>query len=192
MKTCKVEGCESKSRCKGFCNIHYQRWIRGIPFEGNKRPTLIERIMSKVVVQDDGCWIWTGAVSGPKRHKYGAINIRGKVSRVHRVMFEHATGTTVGQKFVLHKCDVPRCVNPDHLFVGTHTDNMRDMIAKGRANHPNGEMNNSKLTEDQVISMFEDKANGMTPFDIGEKYGVHKQTVRNILSGKKWKHLGLA
>ena len=83
------------------------------------------RIMS---IPFSGCWIWTGKLD---RHGYGRIFINGKEGFVHRHAWRQHRGDH-GPLFVLHKCDVPACCNPDHLFLGTQQDNLADMLRKGR------------------------------------------------------------
>ncbi len=90
--------------------------------------TVEERLKSKLVQDHAGCWIWMGG----NCRGYGHIKVKGKTKKTHRVAWELAYGPIPEGLFVLHHCDVPPCANPDHLFLGTHTDNMRDMIAKGR------------------------------------------------------------
>jgi hypothetical protein len=82
-----------------------------------------------VAKQADGCWIYTGPAQS---NGYGAVGMRGK-ARAHRFSWELAHGEPVPEDMqVCHRCDVRRCVNPDHLFLGTGVDNMQDCIAKGR------------------------------------------------------------
>lgn len=89
----------------------------------------VERFMSRVAVDPDGCWLWTGLAD---QHGYGRIHFEGRVTRAHRVSWMiHEGPIPEGQK-VLHRCDTPACVRPDHLFLGTQADNMADMNAKGR------------------------------------------------------------
>ena len=76
------------------------------------------------------CWNWTG---GRFDNRYGAVRYGGKSYRVHRVAWMIAGGTIDDGLYVLHRCDNPTCVNPNHLFLGTQDDNMKDMAAKGRA-----------------------------------------------------------
>jgi HNH endonuclease len=78
---------------------------------------------------DDGCWLWFG----PKhRQGYGHIKIKGKMHTAHRLMFQYFYGVDPGEYKVCHTCDTPACVRPNHLFLGTQLDNVRDCIAKGR------------------------------------------------------------
>jgi hypothetical protein len=82
------------------------------------------------VQKGDGCWLWTGAINGPG---YGSLRLDGQPKSVfaHRLAWQLANGA-MPNGLVLHKCDNPRCVNPDHLFIGTYTDNQRDCVRKGR------------------------------------------------------------
>src|SRR5688500_2653189 len=82
------------------------------------------------VQKSDGCWEWTGA---KQPAGYGNFYFRGVVQLAHRVAWELANGPVAVGQHVLHRCDNPRCVRIEHLFLGTHADNMRDMLSKGRA-----------------------------------------------------------
>src|SRR5690349_17498383 len=96
---------------------------------GGSMKTLYERFCEKYVVQPNGCWLWSAAqtVGG-----YGKFKVRGSSARAHRFSYEHASGSIPDGMFVCHRCDEPRCVNPDHLFLGSPKENMLDMVAKGR------------------------------------------------------------
>lgn len=95
-----------------------------------KKMTTLDRFMIRIKVDPKTtCWTWVGAVSS---NGYGHININGKLISAHRLSWELFHNEKPGKKFVLHKCDNPLCVNPDHLFLGTNSDNQRDCIAKGR------------------------------------------------------------
>lgn len=128
-----------------------------------------------------GCLLWTGATS----LGYGTITVKGQKHSAHRLSYELNVGQIPSGMFICHKCDTPQCVNPDHLFAGTHRDNMRDCVAKKRTasgvNH-----SQSKLTEIQVKEIAEDRSH---PENISKKYGVCLTTVRSIKSGKTWKHV---
>lgn len=87
-----------------------------------------ERFWSKVE-KTEACWNWVGATS---RRGYGAMNIDNRTLQTHRVVYELTYGTIPAGLCVCHHCDNPRCVRPDHLFLGTHADNMHDMVRKGR------------------------------------------------------------
>lgn len=91
---------------------------------------------------------------------------------------------------VLHKCDNPPCVNPEHLFLGTHTDNMQDMVRKGRHKTKRGSENSrSKLTEQKVKDILRMSRDGWKGKTIAARYGVTPTSVSLILSGKTWQHV---
>jgi hypothetical protein len=85
----------------------------------------------KYVEKGDGCWTWNGSIGSAG---YGQIYYNGKVSKAHRVSYEINKGPIPDGLWVLHECDNPACVNPDHLHVGTAQDNSDEKIKRGRAN----------------------------------------------------------
>lgn len=84
------------------------------------------------MVPFSGCWYWAGATNG----RYGKLKLAGRLEYAHRVSYQTHYGPVPEGLMVLHRCDEPLCVNPDHLFLGTQTENMRDCIAKGRFSPP--------------------------------------------------------
>lgn len=152
-----------------------------------KTRTLEERFMAKVSpCPITGCWWWTG---GGHERGYGRIGRGRRDSGVASAT--HVALMIVGRPvpdgmFACHTCDNPACVNPAHLFAGTHIDNMRDMDAKGRRTIRCGESSpTSKLTEMQVRDM----RSRFDRFDnaaIGRNFGVSKETVRKIRAGLLW------
>lgn len=146
---------------------------------------LAVRFAEKVRISD-GCWEWTGDkdVKG-----YGRFFLRGEVIRAHRVSQEIYAGPIPDGMYVLHRCDNPGCVNPAHLFLGTQTDNMLDMEAKGRGRHPRGEGHlSSKLTEVEVRKIISD---GRSLSVIAKDYDVGKPLVWKIKKRLLWRHLCL-
>ena len=145
---------------------------------------LTNRYWSKVAITPS-CWLWTAATKSGK-HPYGVIG-RGRrsegIGRAHVLAWEWAFGKVPAGLFVLHKCDNPRCVNPDHLFLGTALDNYRDCEAKGRAVYPpirrglaNG---NGKLTDEQVEyvrNLPPGLGNGLSA--LARQWGVAYSTVK--------------
>ena len=98
----------------------------------------IKRLLwdEKVDKREDGCWIWLGKIKDrnpAKYNLYGVIGWRGKLVRCHRVSYELAFGPIPPHMVVMHICDTPPCVNPDHLKLGTHSENFHDMWNKLRA-----------------------------------------------------------
>lgn len=109
--------------------------------------SLKERFYSKVSVSD-GCWEWIGSINGCG---YGSIKHQGKTLGSHRVSYELHKGEIPAGMHVMHKCDNPSCVNPDHLLIGTHADNMRDMYLKNRRIPATGLKNGAaKLSPDNI------------------------------------------
>jgi hypothetical protein len=102
------------------------------------RPTLGQRFWSKVP-KTDGCWIWTGAFTGAPSSgsRYGEISVEGRPQRAHRVAWFLSHGEWPAGH-VLHACDMPSCVRPSHLFLGSQADNMQDAALKGRTRNQYG------------------------------------------------------
>lgn len=92
----------------------------------------MERFWSRVR-RTDGCWIWEGSIHPLG---YGRFYLDGKMQKAHRAAYQLAKGPIPEGAHILHSCDNPPCVNPAHLRAGSHSDNMRDMVNKGRANRP--------------------------------------------------------
>jgi hypothetical protein len=132
----------------------------------------------------DDCWNWQGALN---QNGYGAVTINGKHLSPHRVAYSFFNGDIPDELFVCHHCDNRRCCNPFHLFLGTHTDNMRDMINKGRApNHKGERCGAAKLTNEQVIAIRHSKKTQMV---LSEEFGISGAQVSRIKSGINWSHI---
>lgn len=113
---------------------------------------------------------------------------------VHRVSWMIHKGRLPRGLFVLHKCDVPLCVNPDHLFVGTQADNMRDMSQKGRGRKiglKGQDHGSAKLTEKQVIKVRRLYASGLRQVDVAKLFNIGQSHVSKLIRGESWKHLPL-
>lgn len=128
----------------------------------------------------DACWEWTGGRS----HGYGIITRKGMTVHAHRASYESRHGKIAGGLFVCHSCDNRACINPSHLFLGTHDQNMADMKAKGRQPKMHGQRNGSaKLSPAQVREIL--SAQGFHR-EIAKAFGVSASTVSLIKSGKRW------
>lgn len=123
---CVVNGCANRQKSRHLCHTHYCRLIRtGSVSRLDWRGKFEARVL-----RAKGCWPWCGAVSSSG---YGRFSMGYKKVRAHRASYEFYVGPIPDGMQVLHRCDNPICVNPEHLFLGTHIDNMRDMENKGRA-----------------------------------------------------------
>jgi hypothetical protein len=147
---------------------------------------------------ENGCWLWTGPTF--KSGGYGAIKVggrKGKVLRVHRLVWEWERGPIPDGLKVCHHCDTPACVRPEHLFLGTDADNVRDKMAKGRyvfpsrESAPKGEDHHwCQLTEEQVIEIRERYATGYeTCASLAYAYDVSFTNIHAIVTRRSWKHV---
>lgn len=124
---------------------------------------------------------------------YGHVRYNGKTVRENRLVYALTHGLTlddISGVIIRHTCDNPACINPDHLEPGTHTDNMRDMMQRGRGNQPKGKHNGrSKLTDEDVISIRERSANGETNSQIAKDFDIANSQVSRISTRKIWRHI---
>jgi hypothetical protein len=134
--------------------------------------------LKSVPVPESGCWLWIGTTRSdgyPRAYCTGD----GKATCAHRLSYWLHTGVQPGSMFVCHKCDTPTCINPDHLFLGTPSENMRDMARKGRA-----KCGSAKLTEQDILEI---RASNDDSHTLAKRHGVCFQHVRRIVAGDLWK-----
>ena len=149
----------------------------------------MKRFTDKVKIDVSGCWIWTGAEKGKG---YGYFWHNNKGNKAHRVSYELYVGGIPDGLFVCHKCDVRKCVNPDHLFLGTHQDNMADMQSKKPPLPPPTPMEEmykgqKKLTINDVLKIKDLLIEGSTPFtQIAKMYGISRRAIYDIRKGHTW------
>lgn len=140
--------------------------------------TIGERLLARVEYDTNGgCWLWGGSTypSG-----YGNMGIGQTNYATHRLSWQEFRGPIPDGLWVLHRCDVRPCINPDHLFLGTHRDNTDDMLMKGRGG--------LKLTPAQVIRIRE-RRRSESGTALAKAFGVHKTTIYEITKGLTWAHL---
>lgn len=150
----------------------------------------IQRRFWVKVEKTDSCWLWTAATASG----YGRFKIGGQAYLAHRLVYEWLVGPIPNDYFVCHKCDTPACVNPDHLFAGTRSDNMKDAYRKGRLSLDlnrcilyGEDCPTSYLTENQVRDMRQIYAQGdISQRAIGRQFGISESHAHAILRRKKW------
>jgi len=146
------------------------------------------------VKKSPGCWKWTGATDSAG---YGAMRVGGTLDgtrgmkKAHRIAWVLKHGPIPKGMCVCHKCDNPSCVRPGHLFLGTYSDNMNDMLAKGRGRHRRGERHGrAKLTERDVHAIRARYASGdVTQEALAAEYGVTHVLIGKIVRHKLWTHI---
>ena len=146
-------------------------------FDMSKK-TFAERFNANWVANEHGCHVWQPPKKGAG---YGSMRYNGKDQLAHRIAWQEKYGAIPEGMCVCHKCDNPACVNPDHLFLGTHADNMRDMTSKGRHPYRYGEDHaRAKLTNEQVrhIRSLRESSNV-----LARLFGVSKRTILNVRHG---------
>lgn len=185
-----------------YARVQFNRDKRGIPpflkKEGkvlHRRTPTEPRFWERIQTTDRGCWEFTGKCDC---HGYGTI----WVSEEQRIMFTHryswslAHGEIPEGLDVLHKCDNPPCVNPDHLFLGTQSDNAKDMHQKGRRHVPTVEISQkisaahnplANLDPEKVMEIRRLSSQGESYRKIAAKFDVTKTTIRNIVLKRTWK-----
>jgi len=143
-----------------------------------------ERFWSKVKrIPFHECWEWLGATRGG----YGRLCRNRQWFSAHRISYELTKGMIPKGMCVCHSCDNPGCVRPDHLFLGTHVENMKDMVKKGRASKRKGSSHpRSKLTENKIVEI---RKENLSMSKIAAKYGIGKTTVFHILNKNTWNHI---
>lgn len=153
--------------------------------------SLAERFRSKVD-KSLSCWVWTGARLHQRHGDYGRISAghrRGRILLAHRVSYEFSFGPIPDGMYVLHKCDNPPCVRPDHLFLGTQADNQADKLTKGRLIRKFGEENpNAKLTWQEVHDIRKRYASERaSAAKLAAEFGVSDDEILNIIHEVTWR-----
>ena len=153
--------------------------VKSIPLE--------KKFLTKVE-KTPACWVWT---ANKTSQGYGVITVNHtKQLYAHRVSWELHFGPVPSGKLVCHKCDNRACVNPTHLFLGTHQDNTTDMMTKKRNNPPRGDRcAHSKLTAADVVEIRSLYRDGATQSSLAKKFLVSDRSIFAIIHGKTWSHV---
>jgi hypothetical protein len=150
----------------------------------NHIPVKYRLLSRRIVDENSGCWLWQGSKDSSG---YGSINVRGKIVSSHRHSYQEFVGPIPDSMQVLHRCDTPACFNPDHLFLGTHAENMRDRERKGRAGHKRGaDRLFAKLNDEKVRNI---RADDRPYSEIMKEYGISHGLVSMVKTRKMWKHV---
>lgn len=198
-RICTIPDCSNPHSGRGYCRKHYSHWKRhGDPL----KETGYGRPFWDRVDKSGECWVWTALTD---RAGYGRIfGLPYGLSRqpvlAHRVSWLLTHGELDPDLCVLHHCDNPPCVRPDHLFLGTNADNSADMVQKGRGNTEparkawkvffSGENNfGAKLTDDQVMDLRRRAAAGEFGKPLAKEFGISASTAQSIIRGDHWQHL---
>ena len=191
VKVCEWCGA-SFTKSKGGCWWHFQRRRfcsnKCVGFSSAKHRPLTDRLFEFVDKRgDDECWLWTARTT---KFGYGTFRFHNKDITAHRASYEIANGPIPKGLVICHRCDVPRCVNPNHLFAGTQAENMQDMYRKGRDSQTNkvrGEKHHSaKLTAEDVLAM---RSSPLSQRALARQYGLAQSSVNAIILKKVWAHI---
>ena len=131
------------------------------------------------------CIEWTGSLDSMG---YGLKRVKGKLWKIHRLTYTQAFGDIPEGLEVMHSCDNRKCYNIEHLSLGTHKENMQDMVNKGRSVSFKGmEQTNAKLTDSDVLAIR--ATTGISQRKLAAMYGIAQSTLSSILLRKSWRHI---
>lgn len=154
---------------------------------------LIARQIKKFIfsfnVDKNGCWIWKKGKTPQGYPCFYSLCPRTnkRIDLAHRFSFSLFNGSIPDGMMICHKCDNPSCVNPDHLFAGTHDDNMKDKVKKKRQIH-GPMMHNAKLNWKLVRKFRNEYLLGNSCTQLSKKYGYHESTIADVVKKRSWKH----
>jgi hypothetical protein len=186
-----MEDCEKRAKCQGLCDMHYTRLRRhGDPtvIVNADRTLGISARLERYgwTITDSGCWEF----NGPLRHGYGQISIpNNKTEIASRAAYMAWVGEIEDGLFVCHRCDNPACINPSHLFLGTHEENVADCVSKKRHQYGTRQWM-AKLTDDEARAVRDMYATGRyTQRQVGSVFGIGQTTVSAVVRRAHWKHV---
>lgn len=167
----------------------YDKYKLTHPLKG--RPSCEELFLKHIeLIPFTDCWVWTGSLT---RHGYGSVCCKG-YTLAHRLSYFLHYNINPEKMFVCHKCDNKMCVNPDHLFLGTHQDNMIDMANKGRAldgeKHPKSKItykDAENIRKEYVPGSNPRARDGVSAAKLAKKYGITRSVVLDIVKNKRFK-----
>jgi hypothetical protein len=161
---------------------------------------LINRIFEKITIDDNGCWLWD---NDKQRGGYGMFWDGQKPKSAHRLVYELLVSKVESKDCVCHKCDNRRCVDPSHMFIGSHADNSADMVSKGRQakgnrhwtktspelldGHAVGEKNSRAKLKDKDVKLIRESS--LSVKELAEIYGMSYMGMYKVKSGLRWAHV---
>lgn len=188
-KTCSIRDCSRVRYCRDMCSMHYKRWQKTehpeqrYYYRVDAQATARERFWANVPtgLSQHDCWEWQGYRN---KNGYGEFHVERRLQLAHRYSYFLQTGEW--GEYLLHSCDNPACVNPAHLSVGTHQQNMAEAAQRGLMCH--GEDHPyAKLTKEAVHAIRERHRQGESQLSLAKVYGVHQTTIRNVVKHITWK-----
>lgn len=154
------------------------------PYKGE---TFWDRVKKNTVIAENGCHLFQGSKDDCG---YGRITKDGKLVRIHREVWKLHNNNQEITGVIMHSCDTPACINPEHLSHGTQAENIADMVNKGRRVTVKGSnQHDAKLHEADIPEIRKLLASGISGYKISKMYSVSEQTIRFIKQGKTWKHV---
>jgi hypothetical protein len=195
MRTCDIDGCDNKHSARGLCKAHYKQQVRSGELVPADRGVTKQQYLDAIAAAHVGGWITFGCIPAPgSRDKdgYGRVKVEGKGCSAHNYTLRQTAGPPPPDKpEAAHACRGKGCANPAHLSWKDRQGNADDMRRDGTRSRIVGEFNGSaKLTADDVREMIRLYAGGgWTYARLGERYGVHVNTVGHILRGERWSHI---
>lgn len=143
------------------------------------------RFWMNVKSSKDGCWEYCSHLP---HNKHRAVVVKGRKIAAHRYSYELHAGPIPEGLCVCHKCDNPACIRPDHLFLGTQTDNMRDCVDKKR--HSYGiASGKARLDESSIAGIVPLRKQGLSEYEVAARLGVSRSAIASVCQGRSWKHL---
>lgn len=173
---------------RGWVKGKFVRFARG----HRLKPTAEERFWAKVAKRgEDECWPWLACKSySGENMGHGRFLFNGRSQCAHRVVWQLTKGAIPVGLFVCHRCDVPECVNPKHLFLDTNAGNTADMVRKGRNRAVFGSRNGfATLTEQQALEVKRCLAEKVPTKEISARFGIAVNTIYAIKHGRTWRHV---
>lgn len=189
-KICLADGCLETATRQGRCENHYRQYRRSDAFQSvqnkGEGTTPQERFWNRVAIgKPDECWNWQ---AGTNTFGYGVIRLNGRHIKTHRAAWFFTYGV-MPTLYILHSCDNPTCVNPNHLREGTYQDNSDDKRLRGRSALGEQVRRGHLVTDDIRSIRNEYQPRTVTQASLAQKYGVCRRTIADILHRKTWKHV---